>query len=53
MHLNLFSILCGKNLLACGQPGVEPGTSHNRSENHAPRPLSLWEKVKLLCRNIF
>ena len=54
MHLNLFFVLlCGKKLLAWGQPGVKPGTSRTRSENHTPRPLSQWEKMKLLSPNFF
>ena len=30
--------MCGKKLLAWGQPGVEPGTFRTRSETHTPYP---------------
>ena len=32
-----------KKKWAC--PGVEPGTSRTRSENHTPRPTSLWFEI--------
>ena len=52
-YKSFFVHLCGKKMLAWGQPGDEPETSSTRCKNHARRPLCLWEKVKFLCRNIF
>ena len=52
MHF-FFVHMCGKKLLAWGQSGIASGTFCTRSENHTPRPLSLWEKVKILRLNIF
>ena len=50
MHFNFFVHMCGKKLLAWGQPGVEPGTFRTRSENHTPSPLS--QESQELCHNI-
>ena len=47
---SFFVPLCGKKLLAWGQPGVAAGTFRTRSENHTPRPLS--QESQELCHNI-